>query len=195
MASDPDRLHQTDVACMRRMAAGDERALAELYDRHATVIYALAAAILGDADDAEEVAADAFVQAWRSAPSYAAERGSVLAWLTTIVRSRALDLLRTRRRRARVLDAALALDAPRPGALPDPLGDTLYHELRAQVEQGLRAIPEPQRRVLELAYFGGLSQREIAESLSEPLGTIKARTRAGLEKLRALLRSTVRTDE
>lgn len=169
------------------MASGDERALAELYDRHATLLYSLSAAILGDAADAEEAVADAFAQAWRSAGAFAPERGSAVAWLTTIARTRALDLLRSRRRRARVLEAALSMgdELPvSPAPADDPLDESLHAEIQREVQRELRALPEAQRRVLELAYFGGLSQSEIAAELAQPLGTVKTRTRAGLEKLR-----------
>ena len=181
-----------DRVLVARMAAGDERALGELYDRHAATAYALAMAIVGERADAEEVVADAFAQVWRTSAQFDPARGSVPAWLATITRTRALDLLRARGRRARAIDrAAAAAD----GGLAAPLAETgdmpdrgvERAEARRLVTRSLAELPEPQRRVLELAYFGGLTQSEIAAALQEPLGTVKTRIRAGLEKLRGSL--------
>jgi len=173
------------------MAAGDERALGELYDRHGTTVYALARAIVGERADTEEVVADAFGQAWRTAGQFDPARGSVSAWLTTITRTRALDLVRARGRRSKVLArAALESDAgfAAPLASSDaPDRDVERQETRQLVTQSLAGLPEPQRRVIELAYFGGLSHSEIAAELKEPLGTVKTRLRAAMEKLRDAL--------
>ena len=173
------------------MAAGDERALGELYDRHGRAVYALAQAIVGEAADSEEVVVDAFAQAWRSAAQFDPARGTVTAWLATIARTRALDLVRARGRRARVVtraaqtnDAGFASplatgDAPDRGA---ELG-----EARKLVARAMAELPELQRRVIDLAYFGGVTHSEIAAELKEPLGTVKTRLRAAMEKLREAL--------
>jgi len=135
--------------------------------------------------------ADAFGQAWRTASQFDPARGSVTAWLATITRTRALDLARARGRRARVLERAaqsgdgLAAPVASVGRAPDRAAE--QHEARALVVRSLAELPEPQRRVIELAYFGGLTQTEIAAELAEPLGTIKTRIRAALEKLRSAL--------
>jgi len=175
-----------------RMAAGEERALGALYDRHARTVYALAQAVVGERADAEEVVADAFGQAWRSAAEYDPLRGSVGGWLTTIARARALDLVRRRGRRGRAYQrAAQAADGglAAPVAMPEPPDRGVERaEAGALVRRALAALPDAQRRVIELAYFGGLSQSEIAAELAEPLGTVKTRMRAALEKLRAVLR-------
>jgi RNA polymerase sigma-70 factor, ECF subfamily len=155
--------------------------------------FSLACAVVGDHTDAEEVVADAFAQMWRSAAGFDPARGSVTAWLATIVRTRALDLVRARNRRARVLEeAAVVTDegetlviAP---TVESPDRDAELTETRAIVRRSLADLPAPQRRVIELAYFGGLSQSEIAAQLSEPLGTVKTRMRAGMERLRQALR-------
>jgi RNA polymerase sigma-70 factor (ECF subfamily) len=175
-----------------RIAAGDERALGELYDRHGRGAYALALAIVGERADAEETVADAFGQAWRTAGQFDPARGSVAAWLVTITRTRALDLVRARGRRARVLTRAAlenteGLAAPLAQASEAPDRGVERAEARRLVERSLAELPEPQRRVIELAYFGGLTQSEIAAQLREPLGTVKTRTRAGMERLRGLL--------
>jgi RNA polymerase sigma-70 factor (ECF subfamily) len=155
--------------------------------------YSLACAIVPDPADAEEVVAEAFAQIWRSAASFDPSRGNVLAWLTTIVRSRSLDVVRAQRRRARALDNAISLsdegEAPGMSAgVPAADRGAERSEARVLVRQSLAALPVAQRTVLELAYFGGLSQSEIAERLKEPLGTVKTRMRSGLEKLRQQLR-------
>jgi RNA polymerase sigma-70 factor, ECF subfamily len=181
-----------DHALVARLAAGDERALGELYDRYGAMAYSLALAIVREGADAEEVVADAFGQAWRSATGYDPGRGSVAAWLATITRTRALDLVRARGRRARAIERAAQADGD---GLASPMGGEVDSadrriergEARRLVARSLGELPEPQRRVIELAYFGGLSQTEIAAELQEPLGTVKTRMRAGMEKLRGSL--------
>ncbi len=192
MTPSPIVQHQRDLASVARLVAGDERGLAELYDRHGTLAFSLAAALLKDASDAEEVVADAFSQVWRTAPNFDPTRGSVVAWISTIVRTRALDLIRSQRRRARMLDRAEALTGE--GASPGlssgaPAADRAVEQSEVQqlVRRALDELPAPQRVALELAYFGGLSQSEIAERLGEPLGTVKTRMRSGMEKLRQSL--------
>ena len=186
-----DQSGTPDRALVARMGTGEERALGELYDRHSRMAYALAMTIVGERADADEVVADAFGQAWRTAGQFDPARGSVTAWLATITRTRALDLARARGRRARVLERAaqsgdgLAAPVASVGRAPDRAAE--QHEARALVVRSLAELPEPQRRVIELAYFGGLTQTEIAAELSEPLGTIKTRIRAALEKLRGAL--------
>jgi RNA polymerase sigma-70 factor (ECF subfamily) len=176
------------------MAAGDERALAQLYDRFGSLAYSLAYQILGDRDDSEETVTEAFVQAWGSAAGFDPARASVASWLSMITRTRALDRLRARKRRARVVETATAQsDSPEATALPlgsagpDPERQAELTDLRARVRQVLLALPEPQRQVIELAYFGGLSHSEIATRLNEPLGTVKTRVRAAMTKLRSAL--------
>jgi len=170
---------QSDGALVQRMTAGDDRALGELYDRHGSTLYALAVAIAQERADAEEIVADALGQAWRTAAQFDPGRGSVGAWLATITRTRALDLVRARGRRARALVRAAGESS-----------DGLAAPIAAAGEapgRSLAELPEPQRRVIELAYFGGLTQTEIAAELQEPLGTVKTRMRAGMEKLRGSL--------
>jgi RNA polymerase sigma-70 factor (ECF subfamily) len=179
-------------ALVARMAAGDERGLGELYDRHGRTAYALALAIVREGADAEEVVADAFGQAWRTAAQFDPSRGSVGAWLATITRTRALDLLRARGRRARALTRAAVGDsaglaAPLAAAGEAPDRRVEREETHVLVGRSLAELPEPQRRVIELAYFGGLTHSEIAAELKEPLGTVKTRLRAGMEKLRGSL--------
>lgn len=182
----------SDSSMVARMAAGDERALGELYDRHARVAYALAYAVVGERADADEVVVDTFGQAWRTAGQFESGRGSVAAWLATIARTRALDLVRARGRRSRALERAAQLAAggvASPVAAGEPADrDAERAEARRLVTRALAELPESQRRAIELAYFGGLSQSEIATELGEPLGTVKTRIRDGMTKLRELLR-------
>ena len=191
--SDPPR---ADVALVTRMASGDDRALAALYDRHGAVAYSVAMSILGDAGDAEEAVSDAFIQVWSNAASFDPARSSVVAWLTMITRTRALDLLRGRRRRTSRTERSAAADiagfaAPVAELGPSPERSAELGELSRAVGAAIAELPAPQRRALELAYFGGLSHSEIAHELDEPLGTVKTRIRAGMEKLRAQLSAYV----
>lgn len=184
----------SDADLLQRLTLGDDRALGVFYDRHSVMAYGLAHAIVRDTADAEEVVAESFAQIWRNAANFDAARGSALAWVSTIVRTRALDLIRAQRRRARVMDdpALLTGDAPGtswPGDTPDRVLER--DETGVLVRRALADLPDAQRRVLELAYFGGMSQSEIAAFLSEPLGTVKTRMRAGMEKLRVVLRPLV----
>ncbi len=183
-----------DPSLMRAIAAGDERALATLFDRHGAMAYALASAILAERADAEEAVGDAFAQVWRSAGEFDAARGSLAAWVATIVRSRALDLRRARARSTAVVRGfADSADSERseesqleaPGESPADQSES--RELRARVGAALQTLPAPQREALELAYYAGLSQAEIAERLAQPLGTVKTRIRAAMAALRLVL--------
>ncbi len=165
-----------------------------LYDRFGSMAFALAQRILGDAADAEETVADAFIQAWTSAQTFDPARASVPAWLCMITRTRALDRLRARKRRARIIEEAAVQSAGTEAAAvplgslsvsPDRLAE--QNDLRERVVQSLAALPDNQRQVIELAYFGGLSHSEIADRLNEPLGTVKTRVRAAMSKLRDAL--------
>lgn len=174
-------------------AGGDERAIASLYDRYGGVMYAVAYRIVGQRADAEEVVIEAFAQVWREATRFDPTRGSVAGWLTMIARSRALDVVRARARRERITAAAAA---DRPGVSPgmsdrrpDALGALDDAERRDRIGEALATLSPPQRQAIELAYFEGLSQSEIAARLQEPLGTIKTRVRLGMQKLRESLRA------
>lgn len=189
----------SDGALVARMARGDERAMRALVDAHGGKVFALALSILRERADAEEVAADAFMQAWRNAAAFDPARSSVIAWLGVIARSRALDRLRARTRQERLLAPETesmqgeASEMARPDPeVPDRAAET--QEARELVARALRELPESQRRVIELAYFGGLSQTEIAARLSVPLGTVKTRTLAAMRQLRARLGPLLREE-
>ena len=181
-----------DIDLLRRMAAGDEDAVGTLYDRYGQVLYAVVYRIVGQKADAEEVLMEAFAQIWREAARFETTRGSVAAWLAMITRSRALDFVRARARRTRITATAAREEpdgAPAMGAWrSDPSRTTEHAERSSRVAAALGELSAQQRQVIELAYFEGLSQSEIAERLKEPLGTVKTRVRLGMQKLRDALR-------
>lgn len=174
-----------DVRIVQRMAGGDSAALGEFYDRFSDAVYAAAFAIVGVAEDAEEVVEDTFWQAWNQASRFEISRGQVRAWLLTIARSRAMDKRKSvSRRREEQLDSApteLLVNAARAD---DRVVDA---ERTTMVAKALSDLPQVQREVLEMAYFGGLSQSEIADCTGLAIGTIKTRIRLGMMKLREQL--------
>lgn len=172
-----------DVTTISRIANGDEAALATLYDRWAQTVYSLVFQLLRDADAAEDVVEETFWQVWHRATSYDISRGTVRTWILTIGRSRALDRLRSRKRNREDISDDLSLSLVRdPRSDPSQMAEGA--ERRQLVYSALSELPDEQRRALELAYFRGLSQSEIAEFLGEPLGTVKTRMRLGMQKLR-----------
>jgi RNA polymerase sigma-70 factor (ECF subfamily) len=179
-----------DADLMRRVAQQDQAAFEALYDRYAGLVFGVTLKVLGSRPDAEEVVIDVFAQAWRTAGRYDTQRGRVDAWLLVIARSRALDKLRQRQRDGKVVEASeiQATEAP-VVAFPGPEKDLLIAERRAAVVAALGALPAAQRLPLELAYYKGLSQTEIAEATGEALGTVKTRMRLGMGKLREALAS------
>jgi RNA polymerase sigma-70 factor (ECF subfamily) len=180
-----------ELALVRRMVAGEAEALAELYDRFAPLMLAVARRILGGAGDAEEVLQEAFLQAWNQAERYDPGRSSVSTWLVLIARTRALDRLRSRGARDRAAQASAA-EPPPPDTSSRLDEHVLHRERRRRVREALAAIPAEQRRVLELAFYEGLSQSEIATRTGTPLGTVKTRALLGMKKLRQALRSEIR---
>ena len=176
--SDPE----LDRSCMERLRAGDLKALEELYDRHTPMLYGLVLRIVGRAADAEEVLQDTWVHAWRRAGTWEPARGTVTAWLLTLARSRAIDRIRSVAARRRAETAAPAPDPP--SSRDEPAANAADRQRRDRISAALAALTPQQREVLELGYFGGLSQSEIAARMGAPLGTVKSWTRQGLMRLR-----------
>lgn len=171
---------------VERCAAGDQAALAELYDESSRLVYTVALRILRDAADAEEVALDVYMQVWRTAAGYSDERGSVGTWLVMLARTRAIDRLRARDSRTRLEDPLLP-DLEFAAATPSPEQEAQGRSDRARVVSAIRSLPPAQRQAVELAIFSGFTHSELALRLNQPLGTVKTRVRQGMMKLRASL--------
>src|SRR5438552_6225359 len=187
-----------DAELVGRIAKGDASALERLYERYVRQCFGLALRILGDPALAEEVVQEVFLKLWSQPSRYSAERGQFVSWLLSLVHHRSIDELRRRSHTEIALDnpALGSLLDTEPDAEPDPGDQVVLAEQKRAVRQALAGIPPNQRLVLELAYFGGLSQSEIAAKLGQPLGTVKTRMRAGLQNLRKLLGPTgLITDE
>jgi len=175
--------HLSDEAVIALIARSVDQALAELYDRFGRVAYGLALRILRDEALAEDAVQDAFLTAWRRADTFMPERAKASTWLLTLVHRRAVDLVRREeRRRAEPIDVA----EERAGEGPAEDAVWLRYE-RERVQNALRQLPDQQREALELAYYGGFTQSELAERLGQPIGTIKSRMFSGLGRLRDLL--------
>jgi RNA polymerase sigma factor (sigma-70 family) len=175
--------HLSDEAVVALVARSDDTALAELYDRFGRVAYGIALRVLRDEKLAEDAVQEGFLAAWRSAGRFMPERGKASTWILTLVHRRAVDLVRREdRRRADVLTDDLE---------PAPTGsaeeDAWLRFERERVQVALKQLPDQQREALELAYYGGFSQSELAERLGQPVGTIKSRMFTGLARLRELL--------
>jgi RNA polymerase sigma-70 factor (ECF subfamily) len=172
-----------DVECLQRVRAGDESALSELYDRYIGLVFPVAVRIVGDPAEAEDVMQDVWLQVWRRADSYDASRGAFAAWLITITRSRALDLVRGRSARAR-RETRVGRESE-VTVVPTPAHESTRS--REVIRRALEGLDAHKREVLELAYWQGLSQSEIAEKLKTPLGTVKSWTRQALRDLKLAL--------
>jgi RNA polymerase sigma-70 factor (ECF subfamily) len=181
-ASDQDR---TDREMVERLSSGDLGALEDLYEKYGAMAFSIAYRITGDRTAAEDVVQEAFLGAWRNAGRYVDARGSVRTWLLSIVHHRAIDALRRRRPTTELPDA----EAPLPDVLtlPDTWVEVRARLDRAEVLAALQSVSDVQREAIELAYFSGLTQVEIAERTGVPLGTVKGRIRLGLAGLRAAL--------
>jgi RNA polymerase sigma-70 factor, ECF subfamily len=172
----------SDEALIENVARSDDAALAELYDRYGRVAYGLALRVLRDPSLAEDAVQEAFLHVWRSAGRFEAGRAKVGTWVLTFVHRRAVDLVRREERRR--TEEAEAVPTP---SAPGADEDADRRSKREIVQDALRRLPPEQREAIELAYYGGYTQSELAERLGEPLGTIKSRMFTGLQRLRRLL--------
>lgn len=183
-ASDP----AADRALLRQVALGSGVAMRAVYARCGARAFAVALRLLPSRADAEEVLQETFLEVWKRAREFDPERGGLEPWVTTIARTRAIDRLRSLGTASRVAEGASHQPPPVSATPPAPDEAASLGQGRGRVLKALKALPPEQREVVELAYFEGLSQREIAERTGDPLGTVKTRARLALEKLGDLLR-------
>jgi RNA polymerase sigma-70 factor (ECF subfamily) len=175
---------EDDVKLLKAIAARDEAALAQLYDRYRVILFGLLMRILNNREEAEDVLQETFLQVWRKADDFDENRGRPFTWLVTLARSRGIDRLRTLAARDRVAEAGARETVD---AISDAATDAFKSEQRGLVNKALAQLPDEQKRPLMLAYFDGLTQSEIAARLGAPLGTVKTRMRTGMMNLRELL--------
>ena len=181
-----EHAHLSDEALVALVARGDEAALGELYDRVGRIAYGLAMRVLRDEGLAEDAVQEGFLTVWRNAAAFRAERAKASTWILTLVHRRAVDIVRREdRRRASALPDSAAAELKDPGAETDEAAWLRFE--RERVQAALRQLPDVQREALELAYYGGFSQSELAERLGVTLCTVKSRKFAALARLRELL--------
>ena len=173
------------VNLIQKVASQDRDAFSQLYDRFSSLVFTLAMRMLKARSDAEDLLQEVFVQIWRQAQSYSVQRGSPEAWIVNIARSRAIDKIRSIRRMEKSF--VLTDDPARAESSDNVESSAAESEARIAMNSALANLPETQRKVLELAYFDGLTQTEIANRLAEPLGTVKTRMRSGIQRLRDML--------
>jgi RNA polymerase sigma-70 factor (ECF subfamily) len=185
-AQEADR--QLDAQLLARVAAGDEVAFGALYDRFSPGLFSFVLKMVRDEKEAEDILQEGFAHIWRRAATYDAARSSPFTWAVMILRNKAIDRLRVRQRQERIMEKATVEFSHFPEADEEAAGETERREQGALVRAALRQIPAEQQQAVELAFFSGLTHEQIAEKLSAPLGTIKARIRRGLLKLRDFLK-------
>lgn len=171
-----------DLAIVNGLKSGDQRAMAELYDRYSSIVYSVALRVLGDTGAAEDVTQEIFLQLWRNPGAFDAARGSLGAWLAVIARNRAIDSLRKRRPETDIEDVVISV-------APDLAGEAERSRAAEKIRSVMGTMPAAQSSALTMAYFEGLTHSEIATKTGEPLGTIKTRIRAGLITLRKAFQS------
>jgi RNA polymerase sigma-70 factor (ECF subfamily) len=176
-----------DVELLRRISGGDRAAFAEFYDLYAALFFSVAVRILNDQKEAEDVLQDVFIQIWEKAASFDAKLGKASSWGMTFARNKAIDRIRAAQRRSRLVEDATAQAVPEATESPSANESLCGRERAEFIRSAVTGLPNEQRQAIELAFFGGLTQNEISERLREPLGTVKARIRRGMLRLRELL--------
>jgi RNA polymerase sigma-70 factor, ECF subfamily len=175
-----------DPNLLALVAKGDQQAFSQLYDHSSTLLFTLAVRILGNREEAAELLQDVYLEVWRKVSRYDVGRGTPVAWLVTLTKSRAIDRLRARAARGyratNSLEAGTAMQVADPS--PSPLETQADQELRIAVGTAVAGLPQAQQQAIELAYYEGLSHAEIAQRLNQPLGTVKTRIKLGMSKLR-----------
>ena len=184
----PSRIDDKEL--IRAIVERKQEAVAERYDRFSSMLMALAYRVLGNSQDAEEILQETFLQVWNQAARYDPKRSSVSTWLVLITRSRAIDRLRSRQVRKRTVTAAQQ-EISNPHTSPTGGGNVLLRERRQRLSEEMSRLPPEQRQVLELAFYGGSTQSEIAAHTGIPLGTVKTRTLLAMKKLRAALQEEI----
>lgn len=187
--SDRPTVEHPEADLLRRIAHRDHGAFAELYDRVAGLLFANTLHLLSDRREAEEVVQDVFLQIWNKAETFDGALGNPLSWMLGITRHRCIDRLRSRQRRSRVFDDAVNESEVTVTAAAPRMANDLSPEEQATVRQAVADLPAEQQQAIAMAFFGGMSHQEIADVLKEPLGTIKARIRRGMLKLRESLQA------
>ncbi len=188
MTPEQEMERREEAALLARVAAGDHAAFAQFYDRLAPRLYALALKMLADSKEAEDVCQETFVYMWRKAFTYDSGRSGAFTWAVMIVRNKGIDRIRARQRLTRLVEQAVSEAVPNEGADDRSADEPALREGRAEVRSALERIPAEQRQAVELAFFSGMTHEQIAEHLGAPLGTIKARIRRGLLRLRDCLK-------
>ena len=195
-STDSDYKQLRDEELMQRLLHKDKRAFEAIFDRYGDLVYSTSLRVLRDAHLAQDVSQEIFVRLWRKPESYVAERGRFLTWLISVTRNRAVDEIRSR---SRPLRHETASPEEQEREIPagegnDPALNAQLAEQARTVRAALAELPPEQRQVIELAYFGGLTQQEISDRLEQPLGTVKTRIRLGMQKLRAALAPEMRSE-
>ncbi|MEM7352748.1 MAG: sigma-70 family RNA polymerase sigma factor [Acidobacteriota bacterium] len=189
-ATQPEASGPTDPELVERVAGGDEGALSELFVRYSGLLLALSRRIVNDTSDAEEILQEVFLQVWNQAGRYDRARSSVSTWLVLITRSRSIDRLRSRQVKERTL-TALKQEKSDVHTSPKGMGSVLLDQRRQRLRREMKELPVEQRQVLDLAFFRGMTQSEIAGSTGIPLGTVKTRTLLAMKKLRRALEAEI----
>lgn len=186
MESDPARDLESEIELLRRVGQGDRRSFEQLYDRFSGVLFSIAYRMLKNQEAAEDVLQDVFIQIWKKAPLFDPTRGKPMTWAVTLIRNRAIDLMRSSQRRS-YLQESIQRELEEHFDDRSSFDAVASDELNKQVRDAIQKLSKDQRTAIELAFFSSMTQAEIAEHLNEPLGTIKARIRRGMIALRNLI--------